>query len=150
VGHLTIRATVYKNDCWQDLAGVVQKDPALSRGGVLAHDYMKAQEANPAMAAALQRIRARVGASAAGLPGAGLAALRLKAGLSQAQLAQRLQTQQPSVARWERNPEQMTLPTIRQMAAALGVKEQAIFDVLANFVQEQRTPQSLEVHHAPA
>ena len=54
--------------------------------------------------------------------------LRLNKGLSQLQLAQRLNTHQPAIARWERNPEQMTYSTICQIASALGVTEQEIFD----------------------
>ncbi|MFD1578199.1 helix-turn-helix transcriptional regulator [Ramlibacter ginsenosidimutans] len=56
-----------------------------------------------------------------------LASLRLRAGMSQAQLASALGTQQPNVARWERNPGNLEVATLKKLASALGV---SVHDVL--------------------
>lgn len=56
-----------------------------------------------------------------------LAALRLRAGLSQAELAQRLKTSQPNIARFEKSPDNPTLDSIRGWANALSVE---VMDVI--------------------
>jgi transcriptional regulator with XRE-family HTH domain len=53
----------------------------------------------------------------------GLVGLRLRAGLSQQQLAHLMDTQQPSVARWEREPISMRVGTMLRIAKVLGVDE---------------------------
>lgn len=50
-----------------------------------------------------------------------LRSLRLKAGLSQRELAERIGTSQPNIARMEKSPGDVTLGTLRRLAAALGV-----------------------------
>lgn len=50
-----------------------------------------------------------------------LRTLRLKAGLSQRELAERIGTSQPNVARLEKAPGDPTLGTLRRLADALGV-----------------------------
>ena len=147
VGKVTFRGTILRDDRWVPLEEF-GADPVLARGGVLVEDYMATQEAKPDMAAALVRARIRAGNAAVGQSGGGLSGLRLRAGLSQSQIAQRMKTHQPSIARWEKDPEQMTLPTIRQMAAALGVPEQALFDALATAAEQPLALQ--EVAHEVA
>jgi transcriptional regulator with XRE-family HTH domain len=53
--------------------------------------------------------------------GTRLRSLRERAGLSQAQLAEKVGTDQTHVSRWERNVAAPDLATVRQLAAALGV-----------------------------
>lgn len=142
VGVVACRATVYRRDRWVEVEEFM--DPALELGGKLVDDYLAEQEADPEMAAALARARTRVGSKVAQQNSGGLVALRLSAGLSQQQLAERLGAHQPSIARWERKPEQMTYSTIVLMAKALGVPEQAIFD--AQRGERTVEPQSVSDH----
>jgi len=82
-------------------------------------------EANPARAAGLARARARLGKWMDAEPElqstSKLSALRLKAGLSQAQLATALGTSQPNVARMEKGTGNYTLEVMRDWSNALGV-----------------------------
>ena len=102
-------------------------DPALARGGVDVGAYLAQQERDPEMAAAMAAMRRRV-APTRHQPT--LATLRQHAGLSQSQLAATMGTQQPNIARWERDPAQMTARTIQRLAAVLRVTEQEIHDVM--------------------
>jgi hypothetical protein len=53
-----------------------------------------------------------------------LTAARMRAGLTQAQLAARLDRSQPQIAKWERPDsfEAISLGNLRQVAAALGIE----------------------------
>lgn len=95
-------------------------------------DRMARLAANPVRAAALAKARQRLGKWMSGerLPQRGLAALRLNAGLSQQQLAEKLATQQSNISRWERNPGDLQLSTIRSLAAALNVSIAAIVEAV--------------------
>ncbi len=53
--------------------------------------------------------------------------LRLRAGLSQEQLADRMHTSQPTVARWEAGATLPTLDTIRRLADATDQKAILVF-----------------------
>ena len=88
---------------------------AAERGRKLAKDSRRS--------AALQRARQRVGNWMASeqLEGSGLVALRLKAGLSQTELARRLDMQQPNLSRLEKGLVDPKLSTLQQLAEALGV-----------------------------
>lgn len=77
------------------------------------------------MAAALATMRQRIAATH---PTCGLATLRQRKGLSQAQLAAALDTSQAVIALWEKAPQQMTATHIQRMAQALQVSEQDIHD----------------------
>jgi ribosome-binding protein aMBF1 (putative translation factor) len=105
--------------------------PAKVRG-VSARDRIAKWEQDPVRAASLAKARQRLGTwVGAEFPQAKwLAALRLKAGLSQATLAARLGTQQSNVSRWEKNPSDMQYSTIKKMAAALNVTTQSICDAI--------------------
>lgn len=143
-GTVQMRACVVDSERWVDLLSL-ESDAVIAKGGQHLKSLIAEQEADPAMAAALARARRRAGQRASAADAiCGIAALRLSAGLSQRQLAERLSTQQPAVARWERDPEQMTLPTIRQLAAALGVPEQAIFDAVRGSVRRAADVQVVE------
>ena len=51
-----------------------------------------------------------------------VARLRILRGLTQAELARRVGTQQPSIARLESGRDEPTLPFLRQVAKALGAR----------------------------
>ncbi|WP_177192700.1 helix-turn-helix transcriptional regulator [Variovorax sp. OV084] len=57
--------------------------------------------------------------------------MRLKAGLSQAQLAEKMGTQQSNISRWERDPGDLKGTTILKLAAALNVDGNAILKVIS-------------------
>lgn len=91
----------------------------------------------PGRSAAIVKARARLGnwmQSEPELQQFGLAALRLKAGLSQRELATKLETSQPNIARMEREPSNPTLSSIKAWATALGVD---VIDVIAAIEQTQ-------------
>lgn len=102
--------------------------PALRPGELSAADYLAAVEADPRKSAALARARARAGQSVSEIGGTNLAKLRLSAKMSQAQLAAKLGTQQPNVARWERDPKNMTAETVFRFAEALGVNATEVLE----------------------
>lgn len=101
--------------------------PELRPGEISASEYLAKVEANPKKAAALSRVRARAGRNDSTDP-ISLAKLRLSAGLSQSQLAAKLATQQPNIARWEREPQSMTVDTVFKFADALGVNPAAVLE----------------------
>lgn len=102
--------------------------PPLRTGELSASDYLAKIEADPRKSAALARARARVGQRVADNEVISLTKLRLSARLSQAQLAARLGTQQPNIARWEREPKNMTVETVFRFAEALGVEPTAVLE----------------------
>jgi len=93
--------------------------------GVPISERIARLQGNPKRAASLARARVRLGAWVASEPElqatGGLAAMRLKAGLSQAQLAGALGTSQPNVARMEKGTGNYTLDSMRAWASAVGV-----------------------------
>lgn len=86
-------------------------------------DRIARLERNPQRRAALERARARIGQwmDREEIPGSALAALRLQAGLSQRELAQRMNTQQSNISRLEKQPDDPKLSTLEGLAAALSV-----------------------------
>lgn len=125
-GAVTFRTTLLRHDKMVVLEDS-QTDPVLARGGMGLKQFLAQQERNPAMAAALASMRQRVAARHAMCS---LATLRQRKGLSQSQLAAALETSQPNIARWEKDPEQMTAKSIQRMAAALQVSEQDIHNAM--------------------
>lgn len=128
-GEVTFRTTVVRND----LLLVVedsQADPVVACGGVEVDQFLAEQERDPEMAAAMAAMRKRIAAERSKHAPLTLAVLRQRAGLSQAQLAAAMETSQPNIARWEKDPEQMTAKSIKRMATALHVKEQDIHDAM--------------------
>lgn len=79
-----------------------------------------AMETDPARRASMTRARQRLAQRVGGRVG-GLAALRLKRGLSQKQLADAIGTSQPHIARIESGRPNVMLATANQLAVALGV-----------------------------
>ena len=111
-----------------DQVQIIQQilDPAshaATAGFVTAAERGRKLAGNSRRSAALQRARQRVGDWLASeqLEGTGLVALRLKAGLSQTELARRLDMQQPNLSRLERGLVDPKLSTLQQLAEALGV-----------------------------
>jgi ribosome-binding protein aMBF1 (putative translation factor) len=87
--------------------------------------------ADPQKAAGVAAARARMGdwmSKEASMRPVALSALRLRAGLSQAELAEKLNTSQPNIARFEKSPGNPSLESIKGWSAALGV---TITDVIA-------------------
>lgn len=126
-GAVTFRTTLVRHDRNVVVEDSQANDPVLSRGGMELGQYLAQQERNPAMAAAMAAMRQRM---AARHTTCGLATLRQRKGMSQAQLAAALETSQPNIARWEKDPEQMTARSIQRMAEALQVREQEIHDAM--------------------
>lgn len=80
-------------------------------------------EANPRRKAALENARKKYSTwlDNESIPGVGLASLRLAAGISQAELARRLNMAQPNVSRLERGAGDPHFSTIKSLATALNV-----------------------------
>jgi len=93
-----------------------------------ASEYLARVEADPRKSAALARARGRAGQRVSENEAISLTKLRLSAKLSQAQLALKLGTQQPNIARWERDPKNMTVETVFRFAEALGVEPTAVLE----------------------
>lgn len=129
VGEVTFRMTLIRSD----VSVVVEDstlDPAIARGGMEASAYLAKLELDPEMAAAMRSMRKQLAMVRTQNEACSLSILRMRAGLSQAQLATAMETSQPNIARWEKDPEQMTAKSIRRMANVLQVKEQAIHDAM--------------------
>lgn len=142
-GYVTFRTTLIRNhqilvveDSQADQANRV-----ITKDGIEVSQYLAQQERNPKMAAALKAMRMRLATERNKYAAPTLSVLRQQAGLSQAQLAVAMQTSQPNIARWEKDPEQMTAKSIKRMAAILKVKEQAIIDAMIH-------PSQTAVEHA--
>lgn len=88
--------------------------------GTQIEEYMKERERDPKRAAALARARQRLAAKLDDAPQFSLTALRLSKGISQAKLAELMETQQPSIARMERGDD-VLLSTMEKLAKALDV-----------------------------
>lgn len=78
---------------------------------------------NPLRAAAIVKGRQRLAKVAHHLnPGfRPLSALRLAAGLSQSELAEKMDMKQPNIARFEKKPGDPSLSTLQKLATVLGV-----------------------------
>lgn len=77
--------------------------------------------AYPRKVAALQRARLKIAGELDTNPAFSVTKLRLNAGLSQAQLATLLNTQQPAIARLEKGQTEPQLSTLQKLAEAFGV-----------------------------
>lgn len=87
--------------------------------------------ANPRRQASLERARKRLGEwLGQEEAGVGLAALRLKAGLSQTELGQRIGMAQSNVSRLEREPGDPSSSTVRSLAKALGVSADDVLNAI--------------------
>ena len=127
-GAVTFRTTLVRHDRNVVVEDSQANDPVLARGGMELGQYLAQQERNPAMAAAMAAMRQRIADRSQAT--CGLATLRQRKGMSQAQLAAALETSQPNIARWEKDPEQMTARNIQRLAVVLQVSEQQIHDAM--------------------
>lgn len=82
--------------------------------------------ADPKKAAALQRARRRIAKELDENSEFSIAKLRLNAGLSQAELAAMMGTQQPAIARLEKGQIEPQLSTIQKLAEAFGVPPETV------------------------
>lgn len=93
------------------------------RRGIAATDRSVRIRSNPLRAAAVVKGRQRL-AKVADQRNSGfrpLSSLRLAAGLSQAELADKMDMQQPNIARLEKKPGDPSLSTLQKLATVLGV-----------------------------
>lgn len=143
-GRATMRATMLVNHKWVVLDPLADES-ALLKGGTEAGEFFARRSRDPVRAARLVVARKKLGQALVATQGqrTGLVALRMKAGLSQTELAQRLGTQQPSVARWERSPETMKFESIEAWAHALDVN---IMDVCAAIKAQREVKNPEEAH----
>lgn len=113
------------NDTVQGKASYTTAILPVSRPGYIsAHERAERVARNPKRAAALAKARQRFSdwAQAEQLDSlSGLALLRMQAGLSQTELAQRLNKPQSNVSRLERGEADPKMSTIKDIAAALNV-----------------------------
>ncbi|NLC36045.1 MAG: helix-turn-helix transcriptional regulator [Alcaligenaceae bacterium] len=83
---------------------------------------------DPKKAAALQRARRRIAQELSDDSEFSVAKLRLNAGLSQAELANMMGTQQPAIARLEKGQTEPQLSTIEKLAEAFGVAPEKVLN----------------------
>ena len=146
-GFATFRATLYANDKWVDISNSLADDPAILRGGSEAGEFLARRQRDPERAKRLSKAREKLGQALVATYGeaSGLAALRLSKGLSQTELAARMETQQPSIARWERAPQNMQFDTMEDMAHALGVELLAVIQAIKS---QKSAHQKAQTHEA--
>jgi DNA-binding XRE family transcriptional regulator len=91
--------------------------------GISANERRASIKNNPLRAAAIVKGRQRLAKVAGQLNPAfrPLSALRLAAGLSQAELAEKMEMVQPNIARLEKRPGDPSLSTLQKLAIVLGV-----------------------------
>lgn len=122
-GFLTFAVTIDMADRTQIVGGhsTTAFDDKAEVVGRSISDVVKDREANPKRAAALARARGRLAAQieSAGTSECSLAALRLKKGMSQAMLAERMGVQQSYIARVESGSDDLKYSTIQRLAKAL-------------------------------
>lgn len=88
--------------------------------------------ADPRKAAALQRARRKIATEIDSISAFSITKLRLNAGLSQAELAKMMGTQQPAIARLEKGQTEPQLSTIQKLAEAFGVSPEAVCTAFIN------------------
>jgi ribosome-binding protein aMBF1 (putative translation factor) len=131
-GYVCYPVVMYHNEKVQSIVSQVRHT------GINIHERIARLERNPARAAALSRARQRLGAwIAEEMPDKGLAALRMKAGLSQAKLADLMGTQQSNISRWEKTPGDMQHSTMKKLAQMLGVSTNEVVDAIERQEQAQ-------------
>jgi ribosome-binding protein aMBF1 (putative translation factor) len=130
MGMVVFRAMLYKPDGTQEHLKNQVEETCGPELGV----YLRRLERNPERAQALAGARQRLAQSMNHKLGSGkpssLAALRLQAGLSQTQLADKLRTQQPAVARFEKDPSAMQFPTMSAIAEATKTSVGAVAEII--------------------
>ncbi|MEZ0197650.1 helix-turn-helix transcriptional regulator [Pseudomonas qingdaonensis] len=92
--------------------------------------FMERRQRNPERAAGLAKARSELADALYPEDGTTLKTLRLKAGLTQTQLAALMETSQPLVARIEAGRQDPTMSTCKKLSAALGVNLETISSAL--------------------
>jgi len=108
--------------------------PEVIGGAMAMANYANSSAAKPGRAEALAKARQRL---AGGLAASPLAALRLRAGLSQQQVAERMGVSQPQVARCEQGRHDPGTETIARLADALGVPVAEVFQAAFEGLQRR-------------
>ena len=83
---------------------------------------------DPRKLAALQRARRRIAQELDDRSAFSITKLRLNAGLSQAELASMMGTQQPAIARLEKGQTEPQISTIERLAEVFGVPPEKVFN----------------------
>ena len=130
-GYACFPVVFYRNDTVTSVAHTSVQRVSVS-------EHIERLQANPARAVALAKARARLGQwmQDENLPQKGLTALRLKAGLSQKALAEKLGTQQSNVSRWEKSPGEMQVSTLQSWAVALNLSIEDVCKVIDTSTSE--------------
>lgn len=121
-----------------DAAAIIQVDIPLfttsteSTENGLSCSRRERLSADPRKAAALQRARRRISKEIDSNSAFSITKLRLNAGLSQAELAGMMNTQQPAIARLEKGQTEPQLSTIQKLAEAFGVPPEAVLTAFIN------------------
>lgn len=118
---------MYHNEKVQNIVSQVRHT------GANIHERIARLERNTDRAAALVRARQRLGAWVEKeMPDKSLAALRMRAGFSQAKLAELMGTQQSNISRWEKAPGDMQHSTMKRLAQLLGVSTNEVVSAIEN------------------
>lgn len=94
--------------------------------------------ADPRKRAAIEKARRKIASAISDTSEFSLAKLRLQAGLSQAQLAKLVDSQQPAIARLEKGDIDPGVSTIEKLAEALGVPSETVFKAFTRTKQAQK------------
>ncbi|MEE1653762.1 helix-turn-helix domain-containing protein [Brachymonas sp. J145] len=116
VGHASMRVTVVSTDLINDESG----RPAKAERSRRLSDYLRSSASKPGRAEHLSAA-ARELATSDQVTLRPLTRLRLNADMTQAKLAGLMGVSQPNIAKWERDPGNMTCDTQRRLAKALGI-----------------------------
>jgi DNA-binding XRE family transcriptional regulator len=104
------------------------------RGATPMSEYAQRSAAHPDRAAALVKARQKLAFELAASP---LSAMRLRAGLSQQQVAERMGISQPQVARYEQGKHDPGTETIARLAKALGASVDEVFKAAHESLQRR-------------
>lgn len=107
-------------------------------GSVNVDALVKEAEADTNKAAYMQRARKRLAATLYADEPETLSALRLAAGYSQAQLADKASTSQPHIARIERGQTDPGTDMVARIAKALGVDEMRVYRAIRKQLETRR------------
>lgn len=114
--------------------------PLPQPGSVNVDALVKEAEADTTKASYMQQARKRLAATLYADEPETLSALRLVAGYSQAQLADKASTSQPHIARIERGQTDPGTDMVARIAKALGVDEMRVYRAIRKQLETQRDP----------
>lgn len=122
IGCVVMNATLIHRDKWVPL-DTDSNDPVVARGGETARSYLERKLSDPSRRARMAALRREIGQGLVSQRSGRetIATLRMQAGLSQTALAEKMGTQQPNIARWEKSPTSMQFENVVKLAGALGM-----------------------------